>query len=145
MPLDRYTQEATATILASIRDGIPVSVAVRQAGIARSTFYKWLQDHPEFNHEVTKAEGDRQAALIRELRASGREDWRAHSWQLERTVEEFRESKDVRVHVEKGVQQALEAIRDRISASAWEEVVSAFADLQGLDGDAASGAPGDGA
>jgi len=145
MPHVQYTPETIETILKAIEEGIPVVVAVRMAGVGRSTFYKWLQDHPDFNRQVTMAEGRRQAELIKELRASGREDWRAHSWQLERTSEDFRESKDIRVHVEKGVQQAFEAIRDRISPSAWAEVVNAFADIQGLDEGPEGGAAGNAA
>lgn len=142
----RYTpeqmREAVALVVAELADGIPITVACREAGIARSTFYKWLQEHPEFERDVTKADGKRQAKLIRDLRTSGAEDWRSHSWQLERTSEDFRESKDLRVHVEKGVQQTLEAVRERISASAWNEVINAIAAIQGLDEDDSPGDAG---
>ena len=143
----RYTPEQQRAIIGEIvkeiADGIPISVACKESGIAKSTFYKWLIEQPDFERDVSKAEGKRQAALIRELRAAGKLDWRAHGWQLERTSEDFRESKDVRVHVEKGVQQVLEAVRGKVSQAAWDEFVDAIADLQGVDEATEVGAAGE--
>jgi hypothetical protein len=90
---------------------------------------------------VEIAEGQRVKARLDKIEAKAVTDWRADAWILERTSEEFREQKDIRVHVERGVQQTLEAIRDRISAGAWAEVVNAFAVVQGLDEGAADGDP----
>lgn len=51
----KFTQERTEIILGLIRDGYSIVDACRGADVARSTFYKWLDEYPDLNKAVCEA------------------------------------------------------------------------------------------
>lgn len=88
---EKLTDEVKRRLLEAIRAGTPVEVAAEYAGIARSTFYRWLaladteERYRGFREEVRKAEAEAHvhaAAVIRKAIADG--DWRAALKYLER-------------------------------------------------------------
>ena len=80
-------------LLASIRDGNYREVAIRQAGIAKQTFYNWLkraeagQSAPKaFVDALEKAEADAEAETVRNVRQASKlpQFWAAGMTYLER-------------------------------------------------------------
>lgn len=51
----KFTKERAEIVLGLVRDGYSVTDACRGANIARSTFYKWLSEYPDFNKAVCEA------------------------------------------------------------------------------------------
>lgn len=51
----KFTKERAEIVLGLVRDGYSVTDACSGANIARSTFYKWLSEYPDFNKAVCEA------------------------------------------------------------------------------------------
>jgi hypothetical protein len=75
------------------RTGTPVATAVAAVGLARSTYYDWLdrgegeQSVPRlaaFRARMELARGEGEAVLVARISRAAAEDWRAAAWLLER-------------------------------------------------------------
>ena len=84
-------------LLASIRDGNYREVAIKQAGIARQTFYNWLkraeageQGAIQLVDALEKAEADAEADIVRNVRNASKlpQYWAAGATHLERKYPE---------------------------------------------------------
>ncbi len=85
--------EKVQLLLASIRDGNYREVAIRQAGIAKQTFYNWLkraeagdEGAKRFVDALEKAEADAEAETVRNVRQASKlpQFWAAGMTYLER-------------------------------------------------------------
>lgn len=142
-PPVKYTEALAGKICGAVAAGEPVTVACRIAGISRGTIYNWLREYPDFAAKLEQAEGQRVSARLRRIDEKADRDWRADAWVLERTSPEFREVKDIKIQVETGVAQVLEAARPHCSPGAYAEFVRAVAIAQGLGDEAAALPTGD--
>ncbi len=113
--------------------GLPVTTAVKIAGISRATHYRWMREDPAYRLRVEQASGQRSGRLVRNIIDKGSTDWRSDAWLLERTDADFRERKELSVHVEQAVEQLLNALEGEMSEEAYGELVAGIARLQGLD------------
>ena len=129
----KYNEEIASELAGAISGGAPITVACQISGISRPTFYAWRRTYPEFDAKIREAEGNRQDTLIQNIRTKGEKDWKSDAWMLERTSRDFRESKEVSVGVERGVEEVLDAVREHMSAEAYGELVTAIARIQGVD------------
>ena len=70
-------------LLRFIAGGASVAAACRGAGVARSSFYRWRDEH-HFREQLTHAEALREVELLEGLKtaAQARRDWRAYAWLL---------------------------------------------------------------
>lgn len=140
-----FRQDAADKVVAAIHPGgLAVTTAVRVGGISRATHYRWLRSNPEYRAAVEHAEGMRSGQLEMNIRTQGAGDWRSHAWLLERTDPNFREKRELAVHVERAVEELLTALQGEVSESAFAEVVDAVARLQGLDEEEPAADPGPG-
>lgn len=129
----KYSEAMAGQLAGSVAAGAPISVACRLAGVSRGAYYLWLREHPGFAERMAIAEGKRQQGALERIERKGANDWRADAWLLERTSEDFREQKDLRVHVERGVEEVVTAVRQYMSEGAYGELIGALARLQGVD------------
>lgn len=51
----KLTKERTQIIVGAIRDGYTITDACEMACIGRGTYYKWLEEFPDFNKAVVEA------------------------------------------------------------------------------------------
>jgi transposase len=82
----KKTPERVERLLDNLRQGMSQASAITQAGIAKTTFYKWLKEDEQFKTEVETAEDFAEAVQIAQIKALGeaKMDWRAYAWLLER-------------------------------------------------------------
>lgn len=98
----KLTPETVKAVTDAIREGSTQDDAARLAGIARTTFYEWMNAKPEFADAVQKAHADFKRAQVKAIRAAGiraKKDahgevigtegsWQANAWLLERKYPE---------------------------------------------------------
>lgn len=130
----KFSPEVATKLAASVSSGTPITIACRLVGVSRQSYYNWLRAHHDFAAEMHRAEGIRQEGVLQRLIAKGEKDWRADSWVLERTSEDFREVKDVNLQVSKGVERVLDEVRAHMSEGAYGELIAAVAIVQGVAG-----------
>ena len=135
MPLVRYTEKTASELCGAIKAGQPVTTACKAAGISRDTFYRWRKQHPEFDAQVAQAEGVREKLLLDQVETYGgaKGDWKAPAWLLERTSRDFREVRETKLAVQKGVEEVLDAVRGHMSEAAYMELIDAIAAIEGVD------------
>jgi len=88
----KLTAETAERIVQAVRAGNYAEAAVRAAGIAPSTFYRWLDrgaaeedgPHREFHDAVRRAEAEAEVHAVAVVRRAMSEDWRAAMAYLER-------------------------------------------------------------
>ena len=90
----KLTKEVTERICLAIRAGNYAKVAAAMAGVAETTYYRWLEmaegpyakkDYREFRESVERAEAEAEVAAIARIRqAADNGDWKAAGWYLER-------------------------------------------------------------
>jgi hypothetical protein len=82
----KRTKTIGETILASIGQGLPFSLACSRAGVSHEFFIQWRQDDPEFESLVAQAcsvSVEHNLEVVRRAAANG--DWKAAAWMLERS------------------------------------------------------------
>ena len=84
----KLTPELQDRIVRAIRAGNYASTAVKAAGIAESTFYRWLSsvenDYQEFQEAVQKAEAEAEQRNVAIIESAAPKNWQAAAWWLER-------------------------------------------------------------
>ena len=78
----KYSQDVAMIICTYLRKGCTIEASCQAANISRSTYYKWLDEIPEFKEFVNATESDVEATLLETIQSYG--DWRAAAWVLER-------------------------------------------------------------
>lgn len=78
-------------ILRLVQRGFPFETAADVAGVSYATLKRWRDFNPEFDADIRRARGEViEVSLQNVLTAT---DWRAHTWYLEKTVEQFKAPK----------------------------------------------------
>ncbi len=88
----KLTPETQERILKAVRAGNYAEAAARSAGIAPSTFYRWMErgtsepdgPHRELHDAVRRAEAEAEVHAVAVVRRAMSEDWRAAMAYLER-------------------------------------------------------------
>jgi len=88
----KLTAETAERIVQAIRAGNYAEAAVRAAGIAPSTFYRWMDrgaaeedgPHRDFHEAVRRAEAEAEVHAVATVRRAMGDDWRAAMAYLER-------------------------------------------------------------
>ena len=78
----KYSSDRVLVIIDYLNKGVSIKGACMAANIAQKTYYRWMNEIPEFKEMVEAAQGDIEATLISDIMAS--DDWRAKAWILER-------------------------------------------------------------
>lgn len=92
MPRHKVTLKQLQPAIEALKVGATYKLAAEAAGIAPSTFYKYLrkgrdQETPmwaEFFRQVQAANHDRSQFMLKRIEEGSRKDWRAAAWLLER-------------------------------------------------------------
>lgn len=92
MPRHKVTLKQLQPAIEALKIGATYKLAAEAAGIAPSTFYKYLrkgrdQETPmwaEFFRQVQSANHDRSQFMLKRIEEGSRKDWRAAAWLLER-------------------------------------------------------------
>lgn len=88
-----YTPERAANIIAAVRKGLPLKLAAAAGGVSYNTFIRWRNegsnpDGPphfrQFLNQLRQAEAEAAGRLLALIEKSGRTNWQAASWILER-------------------------------------------------------------
>jgi len=91
-----FTPELGAEVAKLIAAGNYIEVAAVAAGLARTTFYKWLRqgvrelkagkatELAEFAHAIKRAEARAEARDVVTIGSAARRQWQAAAWRLER-------------------------------------------------------------
>ena len=91
-----FTEDVADRIVDLLRAGNYIETAVAAAGVARATFYDWLDrgrregtakdDEPfrKFRERVDHARAEGEARAVTAIMAAAAKDWRAAAWFLER-------------------------------------------------------------
>lgn len=116
----KKTPERVERLLDNLRQGMSQASAITQAGIAKTTFYKWLKEDEQFKTEVETAEDFAEAVQIAQIKALGeaKMDWRAYAWLLERRFPERWSAKretEVTINQSNGQAEVLSMIQQAMS------------------------------
>jgi len=78
----KYSEDVAMIICTYLRKGCTIEASCQAANIGRATYYRWMDEIPEFKEFVNATESDVEATLLDTIREFG--DWRAAAWILER-------------------------------------------------------------
>ena len=78
----KYSEDVAMIICTYLRKGCTIEAACQAANIGRATYYRWMDEIPQFKEFVNATESDVEATLLDTIREFG--DWRAAAWILER-------------------------------------------------------------
>lgn len=88
-----YTPEKAAKIIAAVRKGLPYKLAAAAGGVSYNTFIRWRNDgsNPDgpphfrqFLNQLRQAEAEAAGRLLALIEKSGKTNWQAAAWILER-------------------------------------------------------------
>jgi len=82
----KYNKEVVEQIASNIAAGYTQEDAAISADITTSTFYEWMNKHPEFSDAIKKAHAQRKARWVKLIQNAAMEPktWQAAAWLLER-------------------------------------------------------------
>lgn len=94
----KLTRELADQLVALLRAGNYIAVAVRAAGISRPLFYQWLDrgasdapedaEYAELRERVDEAKAHAEARSVAAIANASRDNWQAAAWLLERMYPE---------------------------------------------------------
>lgn len=97
----KYNPQTVQIILDAIRDCMTYASAAEAGGISYDTFNEWRKHHAEFSEAVLKANADAKLALLRQVKAATKRDWRSAAWMLEhRFPDEFGGKDNVNLNID---------------------------------------------
>lgn len=93
----KFDPETRVLILAALREGMTREHAAIRAGVAYSTFRRWMtrgkdrqaaREFREFRRQVRRAEADAAFTVVGRIMEAAKKDWRAAAWFLSRRFPE---------------------------------------------------------
>lgn len=85
--MKRETREKQGLVLEAVASGMSRMGAAADAGIARSTMYRWIDAEPAFRKRLADAEGRFERRVVRVMDgAANRGSWAAMAWLAERRL-----------------------------------------------------------
>lgn len=142
----KLTRDVGSRIVSHIATGAYKKHAAEACGITEQTLHRWIalgladdakEPYKTFAINVRKAEGQDVVDTLKRLSESGKTDWRADAWKLERKLpKQFGARLNIRTEVEDGVRKVLEMVRPHMDAEHYAGFVRALAvatDIEGVD------------
>ena len=80
--MSKYTPEIIIEICGYIESGLNQKDAQVLAGISKSTFHQWMEDHSDFSDAIKTAKVKNKAFHIKKI--STDKSWQSSAWYLER-------------------------------------------------------------
>jgi len=80
----KYNSGVVDALVEILSKGITIQAACGYVGINKSTFYRWIQEYPEFAAAIDATKFEVEARLLTKIEEQGNDDWRALAWILER-------------------------------------------------------------
>lgn len=136
--------EVVAEICASIRKCNTLEGSAKKAGISRSTLARWRvraadgqEPYASLFHDIEIAEEETKEGLLGAIAGAvnekGLHPWQASAELLKaRYWEEYGKKQMIHHEVQNGVEAIMDALEKRVSRAAYQELVEALADLQGV-------------
>ena len=142
------TDLAVERLLTSVRGGNFLEVAIKYAGLGKSTVYDWIAqgrkatEGPffDFVKNLDDALAEAETTAVEQLINHGRVDYRAVTFYLERRhAARWGAKQQVKIEVESELERTLDRIASKLPAEVFRQVLEAIADPE--DGDESP--PGD--
>ena len=97
-----------ALVLEAIGSGLSRMGAAADAGVARSTMYRWIDESPAFRRKLEEAEGRFERRVVNRMTAaSNRGSWGAMAWLAERRLpDRFRAKQEIELSGSLGLDDA---------------------------------------
>jgi len=106
----KYEPATVEKICGLIAGGVPSKHAALSSGISEPTFYRWIRENATFDSLIKKAESDRVASLVIQIKQDP--SWVSKAWLLERL---HREIFSLPTAAERGLVERLEKIESRLN------------------------------
>lgn len=137
----KLTPEISAAICKLVRLGVPIGVAARAEGIAKSTLYDWRErgargepGFAEFHEQIEDALAKAEAAITMNVVSAAQSDWKAGAFWLKcRNRQLYGDEITITQQVQTGVQQLLDDVSEHMSIGARKELWHAVAKVMGVD------------
>ena len=86
----KFDQLDIAKLITDVAEGVPVPIASMAAGIDPKTFYRWLDDRPEFAQALAAEKHRVILGALAGIRAGSKDnEWRNHAWFLEHVFKDY--------------------------------------------------------
>ena len=128
----KYSKAIVNKICGYIESGLNNKQACQAAGICETTLREWRTQHPDFADRIEAAREVMRAKVLAEIKAAGKDDWRAHAEFLRLAFAEYRFGQSPQVNV--AISQTMEVNdpeRARLIAKLEEMRAKALADKSG--------------
>ena len=163
MPRKKVTLKQLQPAIEALKVGATYKLAAEAAGVAPSTFYKYLrkgrdQETPmwaEFFRQVQAANHDRSQFMLKRIEEGSRKDWRAAAWLLERRYlyrlnapmdipeeEPAKKTSDPIELLKNQIEDLQKAIASAAAAQSWQayaalqrQLVSMVSELRSIEGE----------
>src|SRR5210317_176732 len=163
MPRHKVTLKQLQPAIDALKVGATYKLAAEAAGVAPSTFYKYLrkgrdQETPmwaEFYRLVQAANHDRSQFMLKRIEEGSRKDWRAAAWLLERRYlyrlnapmdipeeEPAKKTSDPVELLKNQIEDLQKAIASAAAAQSWQayaalqrQLVSMVSELRSIEGE----------
>ena len=163
MPRHKVTLKQLQPAIDALKVGATYKLAAEAAGVAPSTFYKYLrmgrdQETPmlaEFFQQVQAANHDRSQFMLKRIEEGSRKDWRAAAWLLERRYlyrlnapmeipeeEPAKKTSDPVELLKNQIEDLQKAIASAAAAQSWQayaalqrQLVSMVSELRSIEGE----------
>lgn len=163
MPRHKVTLKQLQPAIDALKVGATYKLAAEAAGVAPSTFYKYLrmgreQETPmlaEFYRQVQAANHDRSQFMLKRIEEGSRKDWRAAAWLLERRYlyrlnapmeipeeEPAKKTSDPIELLKNQIEDLQKAIASAAAAQSWQayaalqrQLVSMVSELRSIEGE----------
>jgi len=163
MPRHKVTLKQLQPAIDDLKVGATYKLAAEAAGVAPSTFYKYLrkgrdQETPmwaEFYRQVQAANHDRSQFMLKRIEEGSRKDWRAAAWLLERRYlyrlnapmdipeeEPAKKTSDPVELLKNQIEDLQKAIASAAAAQSWQayaalqrQLVSMVSELRSIEGE----------
>jgi hypothetical protein len=86
----KFDQIDIAKLITDVAEGVPVPIASMAVGIDPKTFYRWLDDRPEFAQALAAEKHRVILGALAGIRAGSKNnEWRNHAWFLEHVFKDY--------------------------------------------------------
>lgn len=140
------SEPTVAHIVASVEAGNYLDAAARAAGIGVRTAYGWQErgrrdiaagnadtPHARFALAVDEARGKAEVRTLGVIQHAALEHWQAAAWWLERSQpKKWGQRRFTEVELRGRIEELIEAVRPRMSAPAYAELIQALVDIDGV-------------
>ena len=110
----QYHEAVVDALIEALASGLTITASCGLVGISRSTFYKWIENYPEFKQAVDGARPIIESNMLELIKDQAQTDWRAAAWVLERRFPEdfsLKREVDLQVNKSNGTNEVIEFLK----------------------------------